>query len=45
VSKNIKKIANFLISNGSFLSTKIFVYVGLAAYWSAIILGTFLAIN
>tara|TARA_B100000401_G_C52141221_1_gene409643 strand:+ start:117 stop:254 length:138 start_codon:yes stop_codon:yes gene_type:complete len=45
VSKNIKKIANFLISNGSFLSSKIFVYVGLAAYWSAIILGTFLAIN
>jgi|TARA_E500000331_G_scaffold305171_1_gene308723 hypothetical protein len=45
VSKNLKKITNLLISNSSFLSSKVFVYIGLAAYWSAIILGTFLAIN
>ncbi|MFL2898747.1 MAG: hypothetical protein ACJZ4G_03950 [Candidatus Pelagibacter sp.] len=45
MSKNIKKITNYIISNSSFISSKIFVYVGLTAYWSAIILGTFLAIN
>ena len=43
--KNTQKIAKFIPIKIFKISTKTFTLIGLAIYWSVIIVGTFLQIN
>ena len=42
---NIKKLVKHVPLNLNQLNSKIVVYIGLAAYWGVILVGTFLQIN
>ena len=42
---NIKKFVKHIPQNLNLINSKMFIYIGLVAYWGVILIGTFLQIN